>query len=73
MRAMGPCGRDLVYRLALHQPVLHHAEHGLAYHLRVAAPWGAPTQKRELVPLCIRARQLQQRLFDRTTDLPLPP
>ena len=34
---MGPCGRGLVHRLALHQPVLHNAEHGLPDHLRVAA------------------------------------
>src|SRR6266850_7404690 len=58
---MGPCGRDLVYRLALHQPVLHNAEHGFADHLCVAALWGAPTRERELTPLCIPASELQQR------------
>ena len=58
MRAMGPCGRDLVYRLALHQPVLHNAEHGFADHLCVAALWGAPTQERQLLTLRIQAGEL---------------
>src|SRR6266852_5684865 len=70
---MGPCGRGLVPRLALHQPVLHNAEHGLAYHLRVAALWCAPTCERELTPLFIRARQLQQRGVHLAMPLPLLP
>ena len=60
-------------RLALHQPVLHNAEHGLADHLRVAPPWRAPTEEREFVPLLIRARQLQQRSVHLAMALPLQP
>src|SRR5712691_7035928 len=70
---MWPCGRGLVPRRALHQPVLHNAEHGLPHHLRVAPPRCAPTHERELVPLCIRARQLQQRGVHLAMALPLLP
>src|SRR5258705_2919225 len=70
---MGPCGRDLVYRLALHQPVLHNAEHGFADHLGVAALWGAPTRERELTPLSIPASELQQRGVHLAMPLPLLP
>src|SRR5437016_1345250 len=70
---MGPCGWGLVHRWALHQPVLHNAEYGLADHLRVAALWGAPTHEREFVPLCIRACQLQQRGVHLAMPLPLLP
>ena len=66
---MGPYGRDLVYRLALHQPMLHNAEHGLADHLCVAALWCAPTRERDLTPLVIPASELQQR----GVHLALPP
>jgi hypothetical protein len=68
-----PCGRDLVYRLALHQPVLHHAEHGFADHLCVAALWCAPTRERELTPLLIPAGELQQRGVHLAMALPLLP
>src|SRR5437879_1259925 len=64
---MGPCRRGLVPRRALHQPVLHNAEHGLADHLRVAPPWRAPTEESEFVPLFIRARQVQPRGVQRAT------
>src|SRR6266404_9965167 len=70
---MWPCGWGLVHRLALHQPVLHNPEHGLPDHLRVAPPWGAPTEERELVSLLIRARQLQQRGAHLAMPLPLLP
>jgi hypothetical protein len=70
---MWPCGWGLVHRLALHQPVLHYPEHGLPDHLGVAAPWRAPTEERELVPLLIRARQLQQRGVHLAMALPLLP
>jgi hypothetical protein len=70
---MGPCGWGLVHWLALHQPVLHDPEHGLPDHLGVAAPWRAPTEERELVPLLIRARQLQQRGVHLAMPLPLLP
>ena len=70
---MGPCGRDLVYRLALHQPVLHNAEHGLPDHLRVAALWRAPTQERELLTRRIQAGKLQQRGVHLAMALPLLP
>ena len=73
MRAMGPCGRGLVPRRALHQPVLHNAEHGFADHLGVAALWGAPTRERELTPLCIPASELQQRGVHLALPLPLLP
>ena len=57
------CGWGLVHRLALHQPVLHNAEDGLADHVRVAALWRAPTQERELLTtLLIQAGELQQLL-----------
>ena len=62
-----------MHRLALHQPVLHDPEHGLPDHLGVAAPWRAPTEERELVPLLIRARQLQQRGVHLAMPLPLLP
>ncbi len=62
-----------MHRLALHQPVLHNPEHGLPDHLRVAPPWGAPTEERELVSLLIRARQLQQRGVHLAMPLPLLP
>src|SRR6266404_2434446 len=70
---MWPCGWGLVHRLALHQPVLHNPEHGLPDHLRVAPPWGAPTEGRELVSLLICARQLQQRGVHLAMPLPLLP
>src|SRR5712691_12604399 len=70
---MWPCGWGLVHRLAPHQPVLHYPEHGLPDHLGVAAPWRAPTEERELVPLLIRARQLQQRGVHLAMALPLLP
>src|SRR2546428_6793780 len=70
---MGPCGWGLVHRLALHQPVLHYPEHGLPDHLGVAAPWRAPTEERELVPLLIRAGKLQQRGVHLAMALPLLP
>ena len=73
MRAMWPCGRDLVYRLALRQPVLHDAEHGFADHLGVAALWCAPTRERELTPLFIPASELQQRGVHLALPLPLLP
>src|SRR5712691_9408655 len=70
---MGPCRRGLVPRRALHQPVLHQAEHGFADHLGVAALWGAPTRERELTPLCIPAGKLQQRGVHLAMPLPLLP
>ena len=70
---MWRCGRPVVRGLALHQPVLHNAEHGLADHLCVARAWRAPTEERELVPLLIRARQLQQRGAHLAMPLPLLP
>jgi hypothetical protein len=73
VRAMWPCGRDLMYRLALHQPVLHNAEHGFADHLGVAALWGAPTQERQLLTLRIQAGELQQRGVHLALPLPLLP
>src|SRR2546425_1521079 len=68
---MWRCGRPVVRGLALHQPVLHNAEHGLAYHLRVAALWCAPTRERELTPLLIPASELQQRGVHLAMPLPL--
>ena len=73
MRAMGPCGRGLVHRLALHQPVLHDAEHGFADHLCVAALWRAPTPARELLTRRIQAGKLQQRGVHLALALPLLP
>src|SRR3989442_2253389 len=70
---MWPCGRGLVPRLALHQPVLHNAEHGFADHLGVAALWCAPTRERELTPLVIPASELQQRGVYLAMPLPLLP
>jgi hypothetical protein len=83
---MGPCGWrcatppagrpgccDLVHRRALHQPVLHNAEHGLADHLRVAALWGAPTHERELLTRFIQAGELQQRGVHLALQRPLLP
>ncbi len=70
---MWPCGWGLVHRLALHQPVLHQAEHGFADHLCVAALWGAPTRERELTPLVIPASELQQRGVHLAMPLPLLP
>ena len=70
---MGPCGWGLVHRRALHQPALHNAEYGLADHLRVAAPWGAPTHERELLTRLIPAGELQQRGVHLALPLPLLP
>jgi len=70
---MCPCGWGLVHRRALHQPALHNAEYGLADHLRVAAPWGAPTHERELLTRLIPAGELQQRGVHLALPLPLLP
>ena len=70
---MWRCGRPVVRGLALHQPVLHNAEHGFADHLCVAALWCAPTRERELTPLLIPAGELQQRGVHLAMPLPLLP
>ena len=73
MRRCGPAGGAWCTGWRSTQPVAAHPEHGLPDHLGVAAPRRAPTEERELVPLLIRARQLQQRGVHLAMPLPLLP